>query len=107
MQLLSQLHCLIPAKMKSKEAKNRLCKSERGAHGSLVEQDLQAKRGEQGPKQAASDRNELNMEKDRHTGEVEEIRGDVNVLATKMRQREDELELLRSNASSYIGNILV
>ncbi len=29
------------------------------------------------------------------------------MLATKLRQRKEELELLRANASSYIGNILV
>ncbi len=29
------------------------------------------------------------------------------MLATKLKQREEELELLRANASSYIGNILV
>ena len=29
------------------------------------------------------------------------------MLAMKLRQREEELELLRANASSYIGNILV
>ncbi len=29
------------------------------------------------------------------------------MLATKLRQREEEVELLRANASSYIGNILV
>ncbi len=49
----------------------------------------------------------MNEERDRHRGEVEEPRGDVNVLATKLRQREEELELLRANASSYIHNILV
>ncbi len=29
------------------------------------------------------------------------------MLATKLRQREEEVEPLRANASSYIGNILV
>ncbi len=29
------------------------------------------------------------------------------MLTTKLRQREEELELLRADASSYIGNILV
>ncbi len=29
------------------------------------------------------------------------------MLATKLRQRKEESELLRANASGYIGNILV
>ncbi len=56
---------------------------------------------------AAGDRNELNTERDRHREEVEELGGGVNMLATKLRQREEELESLRANVSSYIGNILV
>jgi hypothetical protein len=57
--------------------------------------------------QAAGNRNKLNAERDRHREEVEELGGDVNVLATKLRQREEELELLRIDTNSYIGNILV
>ncbi len=33
--------------------------------------------------------------------------GDVNMLAMKLRQREEELEPLRANLSSYISNILL
>jgi hypothetical protein len=57
--------------------------------------------------QAAGNRNKLNAERDRHRGEVEELGVDVNLLATKLRQREEELESFRANTSSYIGNILV
>jgi hypothetical protein len=39
--------------------------------------------------QAAGIRNKLNEERDRHRGEVEELGGDVNALATKLRQREE------------------
>ncbi len=56
---------------------------------------------------AAGNRNELNMERGRHREEVEELGGGINTLATKLRQREEELESLRANVSSYIGNILV
>jgi hypothetical protein len=49
----------------------------------------------------------LDIKRDRHREEVEELRGDVNGLSTKLRQREEESEPLRANASSYIGNILV
>jgi hypothetical protein len=49
----------------------------------------------------------LDTERGRHREEVQELGGDVNMLATKVKQREEELELLRANASSYIGNILV
>ncbi len=56
---------------------------------------------------ASGDRNKLDSERGRHREEVEELRGDINMLATKLRQREEELELLRANSSSYIGNILV
>jgi hypothetical protein len=40
--------------------------------------------------QAAGNRNKLNAERDRHREEVEELRGDVNLLAMKLRQREEE-----------------
>jgi chromosome segregation ATPase len=56
---------------------------------------------------ASSNRNKLDAERGRHREEVEELGGDINMLATKLRQREDKLEPLRANASSYIGNILV
>ncbi len=49
----------------------------------------------------------MDTERGRHREEVQELGGDVNMLATKVKQREEELELLRANASSYIGNILV
>ncbi len=57
--------------------------------------------------QVLGNRNKLDAERDRHREEVEELGGDVNALATKLRQREEELEPLRANVSSYIGNILV
>jgi hypothetical protein len=49
----------------------------------------------------------LDAERDRHREEVEELGGDANMLTTKLRQRKEESEPLRANASSYIGNILV
>ena len=52
-------------------------------------------------------RNELNAERDRHREEVEELGGDVHALATKLRMREEELESLRADPGSYIGNISV
>ncbi len=72
-----------------------------GACGSLVEQGLQVKRGERGPIQATGNRNKLDVERDRHREDVEELGVDVNGLATKLRQREVKLEPLRSDASSY------
>ena len=57
--------------------------------------------------QASGDRNKLDVERGRHREEVEELGGDVNTLATKLRQREEELDSLRADTSSYIGNILV
>ncbi len=57
--------------------------------------------------QAAGNRYKLNLEKDMHREELEERGGDVNMLATNLRHREEELEPLRANTSSYIGNILV
>ncbi len=57
--------------------------------------------------QAPGNRNKLNAEMDRHREKVEELGVDVNLLATKLRQREEELGLLRADTSSYIGNILV
>ncbi len=49
----------------------------------------------------------MNTEKDRHRGEVEELGRNVNAPAMKLRLREGGLELLRADASSCIGNILV
>ncbi len=57
--------------------------------------------------QVAGDRNKLNAERDRHREMVEELGGEVNSLAMKLRQGDKELEPLRAGASSYIGNILV
>jgi hypothetical protein len=57
--------------------------------------------------QAAGNRNELDAERDRHMEEVKELGGNVNALATKLRQREGKLEPLRSDPSSYIINIMV
>ncbi len=45
----------------------------------------------------------MNAERDRHREEVEELGVDINLLATKLRQREEEFELLRDNTSSYIA----
>jgi hypothetical protein len=50
--------------------------------------------------QAAGNRNKLNMERDRHREEEEKLGRNINALATKLRQREEELELLRAEASS-------
>ncbi len=52
--------------------------------------------------QASGDRNKLDMERDRHREEVEELEGDVNMLATKLKQREEELEPL--NVKRYLIN---
>ncbi len=57
--------------------------------------------------QAAGNRNKMSTERDRHREEVEELGRNVNAPAMKLRLREEELEPLRANASSYIGNILV
>jgi hypothetical protein len=56
---------------------------------------------------AAGNRNKLNMERVRHREEVGELGRNIDAPAMKLRLREEELELLRANASSYIGNILV
>ncbi len=55
----------------------------------------------------AGNRNKLDAERGRHREEAEELGEDIIMLATKLRQMEDESEPLRANASSYIGNILV
>jgi hypothetical protein len=55
---------------------------------------------------AAGDRNKLNAERGRHREEVEELGGGVNTSVTKSRLREEELESVRANVSSYISNIL-
>jgi hypothetical protein len=52
---------------------------------------------------ASGNRNKLNAERDRHREEVEELGVDINLLATKLRQREEEFELLRDDMSSYMA----
>ncbi len=49
----------------------------------------------------------MNTERDRPREEVEELGRNINVPAMKLRLREEEVELLRADTSSYIGNILV
>ncbi len=53
--------------------------------------------------QAVGNRNKLNAEREWHREEVEELGMGINLLATKLRQREKELELLRADTSSYIA----
>ncbi len=50
--------------------------------------------------QVAGNRNKLNAKRNRHREEVEELGVDINLLATKLRQREEELKLLRADTSS-------
>ncbi len=47
------------------------------------------------------------MERDRHREEEQKLGRNVNAPYTKLKQREEGLELLRADASSYLGNILV
>ena len=49
----------------------------------------------------------MNTERDRHREEEQKLGRNVNAPYTKLKQRKEGLELLRANASSYIGNILV
>ncbi len=49
----------------------------------------------------------MNAERDRHREDEEKLGRNVNALATKLRQRKEEFESLRADASGYIGNILV
>jgi chromosome segregation ATPase len=114
-QLSSESHRRVAAEMKSEEAENRLRESE-GALAAVRSSEVRKLREENEELcerlafvegEAEDYRNELNAERDRHREEVEELGGDVNALATKLRQREEELESLRADASSYIGNILV
>ncbi len=98
LQLLSKMHHCVAAKMKSKETKNKLRKLE-GALTTVRSSKVCKLREENKDlcKQLAfveggaeDYRNKLNAERDRHREKVEELRGDVNVLATKLRQREEK-----------------
>jgi kinesin family protein C2/C3 len=113
-QLSSESQRRVSAEMKSEEAENRLRESE-GALAAVRSSEVRKLREENEDLcerlafvegEADDYRNELNTERERHREEVEELRGDVNVLTTKLRQREEELESLKVDLS-YIGNISV
>ena len=114
-QLSSESTRRVAAETKSEEAECRLRESE-GALAAVRSSEVRKLREENEDLcerlafvagEAEDYRSELNAERDRHREEVEELGGDVHVLATKLRQREEELESLRADAGSYIGNISV
>lgn len=114
-QLSSESTRRVLAETKSEEAECRLRESE-GALAAVRSSEVRKLREENEDLcerlafvegEAEDYRNELNAERDRHREEVEELGGDVHALATKLRQREEELDSLRADAGSYIGNISV
>ena len=114
-QLSSESTRRVSAETKSDEAECRLRESE-GALAAVRSSEVRKLREENEDLcerlafvegEAEDYRNELNAERDRHREEVEELGGDVHALATKLRQREEELDSLRADAGSYIGNISV
>ena len=114
-QLSSESTRRVSAETKSEEAECRLRESE-GALAAVRSSEVRKLREENEDLcerlafvegEAEDYRNELNAERDRHREEVEELGGDVHALATKLRQREEELDSLRADAGSYIGNISV
>ena len=114
-QLSSESTRRVLAETRSEEAECRLRESE-GALAAVRSSEVRKLREENEDLcerlafvegEAEDYRNELNAERDRHREEVEELGGDVHALATKLRQREEELDSLRADAGSYIGNISV
>ena len=114
-QLSSESTRRVSAETRSEEAECRLRESE-GALAAVRSSEVRKLREENEDLcerlafvegEAEDYRNELNAERDRHREEVEELGGDVHALATKLRQREEELDSLRADAGSYIGNISV
>ncbi len=114
-QLSSESARRVSAETKSEEAECRLRESE-GALAAVRSSEVRKLREENEylcerlafmGGEAEDYRNELNAERDRHREEVEELGGDVHALSTKLRRREEELESLRADAGSYIGNISV
>jgi chromosome segregation ATPase len=114
-QLSSESTRRVAAETKSEEAESRLRESE-GALAAVRSSEVRTLREENEDLcerlafvegEAEDYRNELNAERDRHREEVEELGGDVHALATKLRMREEELESLRADPGSYIGNISV
>ena len=108
MQLSSESQRRVTAEMKCEEAENRLRESE-GALAAVRSSEMRKLKEENEDLcerlafvegEADDYRNELNTERERHREEIEELRGDVNVLTTKLSQREEELELLKVDMSN-------
>jgi kinesin family protein C2/C3 len=111
-QLTSETQRRVLAEMKSEEAENRMRETE-GTLASIRNSELRKLREENEDLfeklafvegEAEDYRTELNAMRERHRGEVEELRGDIQALTMKLKMRDDEVESLRVDVS-YMGTV--
>ncbi|KAL9190870.1 hypothetical protein ACHAXT_000576 [Thalassiosira profunda] len=97
-QLSAESQRRIAAEMKSEEAENKLREAE-GALAAVRSSEVRKLKEENEDLcerlafvegEAEDYRNELNTERERHREELEEVRGDVNVLTARLKERESE-----------------
>mmetsp|Transcript_6886 Transcript_6886/g.14939 ORF Transcript_6886/g.14939 Transcript_6886/m.14939 type:complete len:1458 (+) Transcript_6886:192-4565(+) len=108
--LSSETQRRISAEMKSEEAENKLRESE-GTLAAVRSSEVRKLKEENEELcerlafvevEAEDYRNELNTDRERHREEVGELKGDVNVLKGKLKERENELEKLKSDMDNEV-----
>jgi len=107
-QLSNETQRRISAEMKSEEAENKLRESE-GTLASVRSSEVRKLKEENEELyerlafvegEAEDYRNELNTEREQHREAMEEVKGDVNMLRMKLKEREEELELIKVDMSA-------
>jgi len=110
-QLANETQRRISAEMKSEEAENKLRESE-GTLASVRSSEVRKLKEENEELcerlafvegEAEDYRNELNTEREQHREAMEEVKGDVNMLRMKLKEREEELELIKVDMSATTG----
>ena len=96
--------------MKSEEAENKLRESE-GTLAAVRSSEVKKLKEENEELyerlafvegEAEDYRNELNTEREQHREAMEEVQGDVNMLKSKLKAREEELELMKVDMSNIV-----
>mmetsp|Transcript_5271 Transcript_5271/g.11965 ORF Transcript_5271/g.11965 Transcript_5271/m.11965 type:complete len:1460 (-) Transcript_5271:94-4473(-) len=109
-QASSETQRRISAEMKSEECENKLRESQ-GALAAVRSSEVRKLKDENEELcerlafvecEAEDYRNELNTEREQYTEEVEELKGDVEVLKVRVKEREEELELIRVDMSNVV-----
>ena len=109
-QLSTETQRRITAEMKSEEAENKLRESE-GTLAAVRSSEVKKLKEENEELyerlafvegEAEDYKNELNTEREQHREAMEEVQGDVNMLRSKLKAREEELELMKVDMSNIV-----